>query len=127
MSEAPKQPSETVLWLAKHHIGMVHVTSQMTGSDTSQVYVTLYPTGPFGVIEKGKERKFRVEEIRGLVDYTLDWKSVVELKRYPHREDVDRWLEFTRREKKDINEFNRLARKLGRPTLPGEVESGKGE
>ena len=109
---APREPSELAIWLSQNTIGQVHVTSKMTGVDTRQTYLTLYPVKAFGEIIPGASRTFDKESVMRLVDVQIDWVAIMRLKR-EEAQAVDAWVAFKKRNQKEFTEYQRLARKFG--------------
>ena len=109
---ATEKPSELSLWLYYHNIGIIKVEQVMTSADETTIYIHLVPTTAFGEIEsKHKSKKVLKEDLMQLIDYRIDWCSVLRLTREENLK-CKSWIAFEKKNAKELSEYKRLKKKF---------------
>jgi hypothetical protein len=100
----PVTPPEIIIWLSKQWIKGHDIDHRQTGTDTSDTWIVFCPI-------EGKPREALLRSIEDYLDFRPDFRSSLRLTKGAQNV-VDVYLQWEKRNKKDLAEYNRLKKKL---------------
>lgn len=108
-----KEPNELALWLGMCTITTVTLSYELVGADRSETYLTMS-----GVMRDGKggvpvERKENIRILSPYISFEPSHCALINLKQRL-ADECEAWYRFVEENEEDLQEYERLKKKLGK-------------